>query len=163
MNEKRFIGSYAGFYDKYKGNRLLWSEWEEITRILNNLNDSLNRIEERSIDVQLLKEENGNLKKENELKGDFRNFINEDIVRIKKENEQLKEALKELKEIGDYQEMRIQELCDMNSLIEDGIDKKIAVLTDAKIKSFQNGDEELFGKIKFSIQVLRELKEEILE
>lgn len=87
----------------------------------------------------------------------------ERITLLEKENEQLKEALKELKEIGDYQEMRIQELCDMHSLIEDEIDKKIAVLTDAKIKSFQNGDEELFGKIKFSIQVLRELKERILE
>ena len=82
---------------------------------------------------------------------------------LKIENEQLKGALKELKEIGDYQEMRIQELYGMNSLIEDEIDKKIAVLTDAKIKSFQNEDEELLGKIKFSIQVLRELKEVILE
>lgn len=77
------------------------------------------------------------------------------------ENEQLKEALKELKEIGDYQAMVIQESYDMKSSIEDEIDKKIAVLTDAKIKSFHNGDEELLKKIKFSIQVLRELKEVI--
>lgn len=33
------------------------------------------------------------LESENKLKGDFRNFINEDIVRIKKENEQLKKML----------------------------------------------------------------------
>lgn len=78
---------------------------------------------------------------------------------LAEENQQLKGALKELKEIGDYQAMRIKELDNMNSLIEDEIDKKIAVLTDAKIKSFQNGDEELLMKIKFSIQVLRELKE----
>lgn len=78
------------------------------------------------------------------------------------ENQTYREALKELKEIGDYQAMRIQELQDMNSLIEDEIDKKIAVLTDAQIKSFQDEDEELFGKVKFSIQVLRELKEVIL-
>lgn len=77
------------------------------------------------------------------------------------ENEQLKEALKELKKIGDYQAMVIQESYDMKSSIEDEIDKKIAVLTDAKIKSFHNGDEELLKKIKFSIQVLRELKEVI--
>lgn len=101
------------------------------------------------------------LEEENKLKGDFRNFVNEDIVRIKKENEQLKEALKELKEIGDYQAMVIQESYDMKSLIKDEIDKKIAVLTEAKIKSFQNEDERLLGKIKFSIQVLRELKEVI--
>ena len=31
------------------------------------------------------------LEKENELKGDFRNFINEDIVQMKKENAQLKQ------------------------------------------------------------------------
>ena len=75
------------------------------------------------------------------------------------ENQQLKGALNELKEIGDYQAMRIQELNDMNSLIEDEIDKKITVLTDAKIQCFQNGDEVLFGKIKFGIQILNELKE----
>lgn len=86
-----------------------------------------------------------------------------EVVDLLNENEQLKEALKELKEIGDYQAMVIQESYDMKSLIEGEIDKKIAALTEAKIKSFQNGDEELLGKIKFSIQVLRELKEVILE
>lgn len=63
---------------------------KQVKELEEDLNDALNRIEEMSIDVQLLKEENENLKKENELKGDFRNFINEDIVRIKNENEQLK-------------------------------------------------------------------------
>lgn len=82
-----------------------------------------------------------------------------EVVDLLNENEQLKEALKELKEIGDYQAMVIQESYD----IEDEIDNKIADLTEAKIKSFQDGDEELLGKIKFSIQVLRELKEVILE
>lgn len=55
--------------------------------ICNKLNEQEERIKE-------LEEENKRLKKENELKGDFRNFINEDMVRIKKENEQLKNALK---------------------------------------------------------------------
>lgn len=50
----------------------------------------------------------------------------------------------------------------MQELYEDEIDKKIAILTDAKIKCIQNEDEELLGKIKFGIQVLRELKEVIL-
>ena len=90
------------------------------------------------------------------------NEVVELLNALYEENKTFREALKELKEIGDYQEMRIKELDGMNSLIEDEIDKKIAVLTDAKIKSFQNGDEELLRKIKFSIQVLRELKE-ILE
>ena len=82
---------------------------------------------------------------------------------LHEENTTFREALKELKEIGDYQAMTIKELYNIISLIEDEIDKKIAVLTDAKIKSFQNEDEELFMKIKFSIQVLRELKERIKE
>lgn len=75
--------------------------------------------------------------------------VNEDIVRIKKENKQLKEALKEAIIFRPFN-------------LGDEIDKKIAILTDAKIKAFHNGDEELFGKVKFSIQVLRELKEAIL-
>lgn len=66
MTEKRFIGSYAGFYDKYKENRLLWSEWEEITRILNNLNE---KSVERSKALSKLQKENNQLKKQNkELK-----------------------------------------------------------------------------------------------
>lgn len=103
MTEKRF-NLRAGYYHNYTGicsdtdenlttNNvvdLLNEQGKTIKELEKDLNDALNRIEERSIDVQLLKEENGNLKKENELKGDFRNFINEDIVRIKKENEKLK-------------------------------------------------------------------------
>ena len=37
-----------------------------------------------------LKERIKKLEEENKLKGDFRNFVNKDIVRIKKENKQLK-------------------------------------------------------------------------
>ena len=122
--------------------------------VIYNIYQAAKRLNEQDERIKKLEEEN-------KLKGDFRNFVNEDIVRIKKENEQLKEALKELKEIGDYQEMVIQESYDMRSLIKDEIDKKIAVLTEAKIKSFQDEDERLLGKIKFSIQVLRELKEVI--
>lgn len=47
--------------------------------------------------LKKLQEENERLKKENDLKGDFRNFINEDIVRIKKENEQLKQEIDSLR------------------------------------------------------------------
>ena len=36
------------------------------------------------------------LSEENELKGDFRNIISEDIVRIKNENEQLKKEVKKI-------------------------------------------------------------------
>ena len=36
---------------------------KQVKELEEDLNDALNRIEERSIDVQLLKEENGNLKK----------------------------------------------------------------------------------------------------
>lgn len=34
---KRFIGGSYGFYDAYKENRWLWSEWEEVIEIMNNL------------------------------------------------------------------------------------------------------------------------------
>ena len=60
---------------------------QEIKELEKDLNDALNQIEERSIDIQLLKEEN-------ELKADFRNFINEDIIRIKNENKELKKEVK---------------------------------------------------------------------
>lgn len=49
-----------------------------------------------------LSEENAKLKKENELKGDFRNFINEDIVQIKNENKQLKQSEQEFREYCNY-------------------------------------------------------------
>lgn len=51
---------------------------------------------------------------------------------------------------------------DMISLIEDEIDKKIELLTDAETECIQNDNKELYGKVKFSIQVLRELKEVFL-
>ena len=64
---------------------------DELVRILNT-ND------EAFLENFNLKKENKELKKVmNELKGDFRNFINEDIVRIKKENEKLKNEIKMLK------------------------------------------------------------------
>ena len=96
---------YVDYFDEIVD--LLNEQDEQIKELEKDLNDALNRIEERSIDVQLLKEENGNLKKENELKGDFRNFINEDIVRIKKENEQLKEEVERLKCINKQLEERL--------------------------------------------------------
>ena len=69
--------------------------------------------------------------------------------------------MNELAEENQHLKKNIKKINDMNNLIKNTIDKKIAVLTDAKIKSFQNGDEELFMKIKFALQVLRELKKEV--
>lgn len=108
---------------------------------------------------------NGVFYTDNETGWEFQSYgeVVELLNKLNDENKTFREALKELKEIGDYQAMRIKELDDENRLIEDEIDKKIAVLTDAKIKSFQNEDEELLKKIKFSIQVLRELKEVFLK
>ena len=54
---------------------------------------------------------------------------------------------------------KLNELVAENKQIEDKIDEKITLLTDAKIESFQNEDEVLLGKIKFGIQLLMELKE----
>ena len=69
MTEKRFIGSCAGIYDKYKKNRRLWSEWEEITTILNNLNE---KSVERSKALSKLQKENDQLKQELfEIKKDY--------------------------------------------------------------------------------------------
>ena len=69
MIEKRFIGSCAGIYDKYKKNRWLWSEWEEITTILNNLNE---KSVERSKASSKLQKENDQLKQELfEIKKDY--------------------------------------------------------------------------------------------
>lgn len=130
MTEKRyFINSLQNIEDKVSG--VIFCDVSQIT-------DQLNEYDER---FYQLFAEHSELQVKNK--------------RLKQENEYLKEALEELKEIGDYQAMRIQEY----DMIEDKIDEKIAVLTDAKIKSFQNEDEELFGKVKFGIQVLRELKE----
>ena len=144
MTEKRYIlshnGKELGILDKTNDKGYYGFE---LARLVNEL----------SKENEELKEEIDYFERKKYEYHNKWNLAHLDNINLRKENEQLKEALKELKEIGDYQEMRIQELCDMNSLIEDEIDKKIAVLTDAKIKSFQDGDEELLGKIKFSIQV----------
>lgn len=113
-----------------------------------------NKLNEQEEEISKLTCEVVRLRLEPQLKQNKKSI--KDVVEV---NNFLKEQDKTIKEL----EETIQELDDMNSLIKDEIDKKIAVLTDAKIKSFQNGDEELLGKIKFSIQVLRELKEVILE
>lgn len=62
---------------------------------------------------------------------------------------------------GNYKNIydKLNELAADNKQIEDKIDEKITLLTDTKIKSFQNEDEVLLGKIKFGIQILMELKE----
>lgn len=61
MTEKRFVGGSYGFYDRYKKDRLLWSEWEEITEIMNNLDL---KARERSKALSKLQKENEQLKNE---------------------------------------------------------------------------------------------------
>lgn len=61
MTEKRFIGSGGGIYDQYKGDRFTWSEWEEILRLMNNLNE---KARERSKALSKLQKENEQLKKQ---------------------------------------------------------------------------------------------------
>ena len=61
MTEKRFIGSSGGVYDKYNDNRLLWSEWEEIIKVMNNLDT---KARERSKALGKLQKENEQLKKD---------------------------------------------------------------------------------------------------
>ena len=60
MTEKRFIGSNGGVYDKYKGDRFTWAEWEEIIQIMNNLNE---KARERSKALSKLQKENEQLEK----------------------------------------------------------------------------------------------------
>ena len=61
MTEKRFVGSGGGVYDQYKGDRFTWYEWEEIIRIMNNLNE---KARERSKALGKLQKENGQLKQQ---------------------------------------------------------------------------------------------------
>ena len=61
MTEKRFVGSSGGVYDRYKQDRFVWSEWEEIIRIMNNLNE---KARERSKALSKLEKKNEQLKEE---------------------------------------------------------------------------------------------------
>lgn len=65
---KRFVGSSGGVYDRYKGDRFTWSEWEEIMRIMNNLNE---KARERSKALSKLQKENEQLK--NNIKEAYNN------------------------------------------------------------------------------------------
>ena len=66
MTEKRFVGGPGGFYDRYKGDRWLWNEWEDIIEIMNNLDT---KARERSKALSKLQKENEQLKSKNiELK-----------------------------------------------------------------------------------------------
>lgn len=59
MIEKRFVGSSGGVYDQYKGDRFTWAEWEEILRIMNNLDE---KARERSKALSKLQKENEELR-----------------------------------------------------------------------------------------------------
>ena len=86
-------------------------------------------------------------------------FTIDNVLDIMNELSEREERL--LSEIDDFQDLLSKNDNVCHDRVINLIDEKIAVLTDAKIKSFQNEDEELFMKIKFSIQILRELKEVI--
>ena len=68
MTEKRFVGGPYGFYDRYKGDRWLWSEWEYIIEIMNNLDT---KARERSKALSKLQKENEQLK--NNIKEAYEN------------------------------------------------------------------------------------------
>lgn len=61
MNDERFVGGPCGFYDRYTGNRWLWTEWEEVMKIMNNLDT---KARERSKALSKLQHENTKLRKE---------------------------------------------------------------------------------------------------
>jgi SMC interacting uncharacterized protein involved in chromosome segregation len=61
MTEKRFVGGSYGFYDRYKEDRFLWSEWEYIINIMNNLDE---KARERSKALSKLQKENEDLKEQ---------------------------------------------------------------------------------------------------
>ena len=95
MTEKRFVGGPYDFYDRYKGDRWLWSEWEYIIEIMNNLDT---KARERSKALSKLQKENEQLKSENiELK------LQLDICekplfskrQLHEENQRLKHMIKE--------------------------------------------------------------------
>ena len=85
MTEKRFVGGSYGFYDRYKDDRLLWSEWEEIIPLMNNLDE---KARERSKALSKLQKENEQLV----YSATVLIQANKDY---RKENELLKEALRE--------------------------------------------------------------------
>ena len=59
MTNKRFVGGECGFFDRYKEDRLLWSEWEEIIEIMNNLDK---KARERGKALSKFQKENNELK-----------------------------------------------------------------------------------------------------
>lgn len=85
MTEKRFVGSSGGVYDRYKGDRFTWSEWEEIIRIMNNLNE---KARERSKALSKLQKENEQLKK-------TITTTDELLMNQWKENQRIKHTIKE--------------------------------------------------------------------
>ena len=107
MTEKRFT---AVIYEDYEKSLFFDNEGEErsltdneILKLLNELNEEL------------------------ESKEKAHTRCDELYRKIYDENEQLKEALVELKEIGDYQEGRIKELNDENEQLESELEKVVEV------------------------------------
>ena len=99
MTEKRFVGGPYGFYDRYKGDRWLWSEWEYIIEIMNNLDT---KARERSKALSKLQKENEQLKQTIETQNfnyeNAKGIIHSSehqIQQLQDENEQLKNNIKE--------------------------------------------------------------------
>lgn len=61
MTKERFVGGSYGFYDHYTGKRVLWSEWEEAIKIMNNLDE---KARERSKALSKLQKEKNSLIKD---------------------------------------------------------------------------------------------------
>ena len=105
MTEKRFIGSSGGVYDKYKGDRFTWAEWEEIIQIMNNLNE---KARERSKALSKLQKENEQLEKLLKCRREEANDYCEELmgkdefIRLyKRIGDELKEENEQLKKIRD--------------------------------------------------------------
>ena len=90
MTAKRFTGGSYGVYDNYKEDRLLWTEWEEVTGIMNNLD-----LKARERGKALSK-----LQKENEqLKTTIQQLTNDNTKQKKK----LNTAMKEIEQLKEHQ------------------------------------------------------------
>lgn len=80
---------------------------------------------------------------------------------LAEENRYLKEALKELKEIGDYQEMRIQELQEFEDTVFNSLDGKIKRGEKAIEWGESVGAD--IGAMGFYIELLKKFKKELEE
>lgn len=119
-NKRYYFDDCFGICDKNKGN-------SDYTNMLHN-NEVVNRLNELNDENKTLKKENEQLKNENKKLKDTVKRLNDNINELLevdfeedllKENKELKSALSELKEIGDYQSIRMRELNDENKELQE--------------------------------------------